>query len=64
MLKVIDIIQNVCYYIATKGNLGKEFKVKSVLLYFADKGFEFLLAMLGVVVGYYITKWLDGRNNP
>ena len=32
-----------------------------VLLYFADKFLDFLLAILLIVIGYYINKWLDGR---
>ena len=33
--------------------------MKEVLLYFADKVLDFLFSMLGVIVAYYITKWLD-----
>ena len=33
----------------------------TVLLYFADKLLDFLLAILLIVIGYYINKWLDGR---
>ena len=33
----------------------------TVLLYFADKLLDFLLAILLFVIGDYINKWLDGR---
>lgn len=31
------------------------------LIYFADKLLDFELAILLIVIGYYINKWLDGK---
>ena len=33
--------------------------MSEVLLYLADKAVDFLLAILLIVIGYYINKWLD-----
>ncbi len=44
------------------GTPDKETKVKEVLLYLADKLADFFFAMLGVVVGHYIDRWLNGRD--
>ena len=32
-----------------------------VLFYFADKFLDFQLAILAIVIGYYIDRWLNGR---
>ena len=39
----------------------KETKMNDVLFYFADKLLDFELAILLIVIGYYINKWLDGK---
>ena len=44
------------------GTPGKETEVKEVLLYLGDKLADFFFAMLGVVVGHYINRWLEKRN--
>ena len=33
--------------------------MKKFFLYLVDKLVDFLFAMLGVIVGYYITSWLE-----
>lgn len=38
--------------------------MNDVLFYFADKLLDFELAILLIVIGYYINKWLDGRTSP
>lgn len=35
--------------------------MNDVLFYFADKLLDFELAILLIVIGYYINKWLDGK---
>mgnify|MGYP004501242391 FL=1 len=35
--------------------------MSEVILYLADKLAAFLLAVLLIVIGYYINKWLDRR---
>nr|DAT58916.1 MAG TPA: TM helix protein [Caudoviricetes sp.] len=35
--------------------------MSEVILYLADKLVDFLLAVLLIVIGYYINKWLDRR---
>lgn len=32
-----------------------------VLLYFADKFLDFQLAILAMIIGHFIDKWLNGR---
>ncbi len=39
----------------------KESEMSEVMLYLADKLVDFLLAVLLIVIGYYISKWLDRR---
>jgi len=35
--------------------------MNDLVFYFVDKLLDFELAILVVVIGYYITKWLDGK---
>lgn len=48
--------------IISQGRLTKETQVREVLLYWADKIVDFLLAIIIVIVSYYITKWLDRKS--
>lgn len=39
----------------------KEPEMSGAMLYLADKLVDFLLAILLIVIGYHINKWLDRR---
>ena len=49
------------YILFQSASADKESEMSEVLLYLADKLVDFLLAVLSIVIGYYINKWLDRK---
>lgn len=49
------------YILYLSAKTDKESEMSEVTLYLADKLADFLLAVLLIVIGYYINKWLDRR---
>lgn len=49
-------------YSISRGRPIKENKVKSVLLYFADKIIDLLFGVIGTVIVYCITKHIDKKS--